>query len=375
MIKRIYIRQFTTALLLGGLMFSSCSRKDTPVTPKPPVPGATFRDTLSRLNWNNDTCFVFGHKTPDVDAVTSALLYARLMNKLGYNCKAKVSSPMNRETMFASRHFGFDVPEQMSSVAPLTRLILTDHGDYSLCVDGAREAVFLQKIDHHVEGDIPDADCGYVRREMVGSTCTIIYKMFREQGMTIDDETARIMLSGIISDTRNLTKSITKPIDIEACNTLSAQLGIPSDSAAWISLQMEEAAYDYSGMADSTIFLTDYKDYDIGSHKVGFGCMACVEGEIDGFIDRMLTVAPEVMKLRDRDMLFTTIEERVPNPVPDAARLKPYVFGSLYFLYFGEGTKAAAETVLGSSLRDGVILIHEQLSRKQIVPKLIDVLK
>jgi manganese-dependent inorganic pyrophosphatase len=172
-----------------------------------------------------------------------------------------------------------------------------------------------------------------------------------------------------------LTKSITKPIDIEACNTLSAQLGIPSDSAAWISLQMEEAAYDYSGMADSTIFLTDYKDYDIGSHKVGFGCMACVEGEIDGFIDRMLTVAPEVMKLRDRDMLFTTIEERVPNPVPDAARLKPYVFGSLYFLYFGEGTKAAAETVLGSSLRDGVILIHEQLSRKQIVPKLTEVLK
>jgi ribosomal protein S3AE len=80
-------------------------------------------------------------------------------------------------------------------------------------VDGAREAIILQKIDHHVEGDIADATIPYVRREMIGSTNTIIYECFKELGINIDNETARIMLSGIVSDTRNLSKTITSRID------------------------------------------------------------------------------------------------------------------------------------------------------------------
>ena len=92
-----------------------------------------------------------------MDAVTSALSYAKLMNVLGYNCKAKVSGPTNRESQYIAKHFGFALPELKTSVVPQTRLILTDHTDYAQCVDGAREAIILQKIDHHVEGDIADA--------------------------------------------------------------------------------------------------------------------------------------------------------------------------------------------------------------------------
>lgn len=113
----------------------------------------------------------------DVDAFTSSLSYARLMNRLGYNCKAKVSSPMNRETGYIAKLFGFAMPELKPQVAPKTRLILTDHTDYILCVDGARKAIVLQKIDHHVEGDIADASISFVRRDMVGSTNTIVYEM------------------------------------------------------------------------------------------------------------------------------------------------------------------------------------------------------
>lgn len=93
------------------------------------------------------------------------------MRALGYNCKAKVSSATNRETAYISGLFGFALPELKASVVPQTRLILTDHTDYAQCVDGAREARILQKIDHHVEGDILDSNIPYVRREMIGSTC------------------------------------------------------------------------------------------------------------------------------------------------------------------------------------------------------------
>ena len=55
--------------------------------------------------------------------------------------------------------------------------------------------------------DIRDDMIPFVRREMVGRTNTIVYEMYKELGVNIDDEAARIMLAGIISDTRNLSKS------------------------------------------------------------------------------------------------------------------------------------------------------------------------
>ena len=108
-------------------------------------------------------------------AVKADCLFATLMRALGYNCKAKVSTGTNRESAYISKRLGFDLPELKSSVAAGTRLILTDHTDYAQCVDGAKDAKILQKIDHHIEGDIRDAIIPYVRREMVGSTCTIIF--------------------------------------------------------------------------------------------------------------------------------------------------------------------------------------------------------
>lgn len=369
MIEKL-LRWMTGAALCCGLVLSvvSCSNDDDS------LPGAELRARFHSLDWGTDTCFVYGHKTPDVDAVTSALSYARLMNALGYNCKAKVSSSMNRETAYISSHFGFGLPTLKTSVAAQTRLILTDHTDYAQCVEGAHEAVILQKIDHHVEGDISDAAIPYVRREMVGSTNTIVYEMFRELGVAIDDETARIMLAGIVSDTRNLTKTTTKAADSIAWVALTTQLNITKDSMAIINLRMEEAAYDYSGMTDAETFLSDYKDYEMNDYRIGFGSLACKQAGMDAFIDRMLAVMPQVMQQKDRQMLFAKIDNLVPN-TGDDKNVKPYVEGGTYFIYYGEGAKAAAEAVFGSSLREGVCFTEENLSRKQIVPRLTNVIQ
>lgn len=362
------------AVLSCGLALTvvSCSKKANPVVPEPEQ-GAEFKAMLRSLNWGQDTCFIYGHKTPDVDAVTSALSYARLMNNLGYNCKAKVSSNMNRETQYIANLFGFALPELKTSVVPQTRLILTDHTDYAQCVDGVREAIILQKIDHHVEGDIADAGIPYVRREMVGSTNTIIFECFREIGIKIDDETARIMLAGIVSDTRNLSKTTTCGIDSAAWLALSTQLGITRDSMAVINRYMEDAANDYSGMTDAEILLSDYKDYDINGHQIGFGSLVCKQAEMDAFIIRMQEALPEVMSLKGRQILFAKIDNLVPNTGEDKAE-KPNVDGGTYFIYYGEGAKEVAEAVFGASLREGVCYTTENLSRKQIVPLITKVL-
>ena len=371
MIMRKYLSRMLSVLCCSLVMtVFSCSTNDNPVNPDP---GADFKAMLQSLNWGDDTCFVYGHKTPDVDAVTSALSYAKLMNAFGYNCKAKVSGPLNRETQYIAKHFGFALPELKTSVVSQTRLILTDHTDYAQCVDGAREAIILQKIDHHVEGDIADAGIPYVRREMVGSTNTIIYECYKESGISIADETARIMLAGIVSDTRNLSKTTTCRIDSTAWLALTTQLGISNDSMAVINLHMEEAAYDYSGMTDAEILLSDYKDYEISGHLIGFGSLVCKQSEMEAFMTRMLAAMPEVMTLKGRQMLFAKIDNLVPNTGSDKD-VKPYVEGGTYFIYYGEGTKEVAEAVFGPSLREGVCYTEENLSRKQIVPRITEVI-
>jgi manganese-dependent inorganic pyrophosphatase len=355
----------------GWGLFTSCSWEDNAVVK--PEQGEAFRAMLKSLDWGTDTTFVYGHKTPDVDAVCSSLGYARLMRALGYNCKAKVSSGTNRETAYIAGVFGFSLPELKSSVVPQTRLILTDHTDYAQCVDGAREAIILQKIDHHVEGDILDSGIPYVRREMIGSTCTIIYEMFREVGVGIDDETAKILLAGLLSDTRNLTKTTTQHEDSVAWTALVTQLQL-EDKVAEINRQMAEAAYNYDGMSDDEIFLSDYKDYEIGGKAVGIGSLACKASQMDDFITRMLAVMPQVMHDKKRDMLFAKIDNLVPNPDesdPDT----PFIEDGIYFIYYGEGTQAVAEAVFGPSLREGVTFSKENLSRKQIVPRIIEILQ
>ena len=202
---------------------------------------------------------------------------------------------------------------------------------------------------------------------MVGSTNTIIYEMYKELGMPINDETAHIMLAGIISDTRNLEKPTVQRVDTIAWEALTSQLGISSDSAAWINLQMEEAVYDYSGMTDEEIYISDYKEYNLDSYKVGIGCMADKENDIDNFINRMLAVSPDVMKEKGCDMLFAVIDKRVPNPDPAKAKFKPFILGGFYFIYYGEGTKDVAVSIFGPSLREGVIFVETNMPRGQIV--------
>jgi manganese-dependent inorganic pyrophosphatase len=224
-----------------------------------------------------------------------------------------------------------------------------------------------------VEGDIKDSGIPYVRREMIGATCTIIFECYNELGVAIDDETARILLAGLLSDTRNLTKTATQREDSVAWTALVGQLRLEGEVAE-INRLMAEAANNYDGMSDSAVFVSDYKDYEMGGKAIGIGSLVCKADEADDFVSRMLAVMPAVLRDNGLDMLFAKIDVQVPNPDqsdPDT----PYVDDGLYFIYYGEGAQAVAEAIFGPSLRPGVTYSKEHLSRKQIVPKIMEILQ
>ena len=53
--------------------------------------------------------YIFGHKKPDTDAVTSAIALEYLKKELGYNAEARILGSINKETEFVLNYF--DVPE------------------------------------------------------------------------------------------------------------------------------------------------------------------------------------------------------------------------------------------------------------------------
>jgi manganese-dependent inorganic pyrophosphatase len=224
-----------------------------------------------------------------------------------------------------------------------------------------------------VEGDIKDSGIPYVRRKMIGSTCTIIYECYKELNIPIDDETAKILLAGLISDTDNLNKAATQHEDSVAWTELVTKLNLENEVAE-ISRLMAEAANNFEGMNDSAVFVSDYKGYEMGGKAIGIGSLDCMGEEAEDFVNRMLAVLPAVLSENGLDMLFAKIDIHVPNP-DESDPENPTVKDGLYFIYYGEGAQAVAETIFGPTIREGVTYSKESLSRKQIVPLIMEILQ
>ena len=60
--------------------------------------------------------FIFGHKSPDTDSVTSAIALSYLKNKLGFYTEPRVLGEINKETEYALKYFGIRTPEILEDV-------------------------------------------------------------------------------------------------------------------------------------------------------------------------------------------------------------------------------------------------------------------
>ena len=111
------------------------------------------------------------------------------------------------------------------------KLILVDHNELRQAVPGASEVDIIEVIDHHRLGINTAQPIRFIN-DPVGSTCTIISELFRQSGIDPSPEIAGIMMSGIISDTLNLTGPTSTQQDSEAIAWLEKMAGIQSDQLA-----------------------------------------------------------------------------------------------------------------------------------------------
>lgn len=93
--------------------------------------------------------YVFGHKKPDTDSVTSAIALAHLKNKLGIAAKPMILGPINKETKFALKYFNIEIPELLEDV----KLQIKDLNYYVECYVNEYDSI-RNVYDYMVEKNI-----------------------------------------------------------------------------------------------------------------------------------------------------------------------------------------------------------------------------
>ena len=208
---------------------------------------------------------VFGHKNPDTDTICSAIAYAELKNKLGKDVKAVRLGEINEETKHALNYFKVEKPELVENVAG-KEIILVDHNERTQTAEGFEEAKVLELIDHHRISNFNVDEPLYARLEPVGCTATIILKLFKENNLVPNKETAGLMLSAIISDTLLFKSPTCTECDVKAGKELSEIAGVNTDEYG---LEMLKAGTALGDKSEAELLNMDMKIFEIDGAKIG----------------------------------------------------------------------------------------------------------
>lgn len=205
---------------------------------------------------------VFGHLNPDTDAITSAVVYAGLLTRQGVEARAFRLGEPNFETAYVLRELGVELPPLLPELPAGAAVALVDHNESAQSVENLAELRVLRVVDHHKLGDLTTASPPYLRFEPVGCTGTLLLKLHREAGLSIEQQDAALMLSAILSDTLHFRSPTTTGEDRDAVDFLAPVAGIKNVEA--YALAMFAAKSDLGDTPAETLLRMDYKAFPFG---------------------------------------------------------------------------------------------------------------
>lgn len=331
----------------------SCSKPDDGKT----VYSTPLRSIITGMDYGQEV-FVVGHKSPDCDAVFSAITYAELLQRMGINAQARVAGKVICEPLYVLGEAGIPAPPVLEDATGLN-MIMTDHSEYAQAVSGMAQARVLHVIDHHGTGSVTTAHPLFYYALPIGSTCTIIASMFEELGEEPTKTQARLMLSGLLSDTDKLTSTTTTETDRKFYTWLLERSDIADIDSYYAAMSKARTSFD--GMTDEEILLSDYKEYEIEGVKLGIGSVLASEDlGVEELCSRMRSVMPSVMEEHGLDMLFMMLGDREADVT--------------HIPYCGDGAKEVAELAFGSTATENGCIVTTYISSRkaQFVPAITE---
>ena len=195
--------------------------------------------TISQIDWASYEGSVFVSETDTAETLrllrlcvpVSELLVKKLpslqADMLFDEARAFLANNDYRELPdFSGKEYRAYVSRRSFLEKPATKLIMVDHNENDQAITGVEEAEVVEIVDHHRLGAAKTRNPIFICCEPLGSTCTIVYKLFMRHNVEVTSDIAKILLSGIVSDTIMLKSPTTTFEDYTAVQDLLSIAGV-----------------------------------------------------------------------------------------------------------------------------------------------------
>ena len=303
--------------------------------------------------------YIFGHKNPDTDAISSAIIMADFEQQTG-NTEAKAYrlGEVSAETQYALDYFKVDAPELLSEDLNNEEVILVDHNEFQQSADSINDATVKHVIDHHRIANFETAGPLYYRAEPVGCTATILYKMYKERGFEIKPHIAGLMISAIISDSLLFKSPTCTQEDVNAAQALKDIANVDLNSYG---LDMLKAGASTTDKSAETLLDMDAKSFTMGDYVTRIAQVNTVDiDEVLNRKDELEKVMLEVSANEKYDLFVLVVTDIINSDS------KILVVGA---------EKDKVGQAFDVQLDDGMAFLSGVVSRKkQVVPQITEVL-
>ncbi len=238
------------------------------------------------------------------------------------------------------------------------KVMLVDHNEITQSVEGLDEAEIVGIVDHHKLGTLGTNQPINFRNMTVGSTCTIVYELYKENKIKIPQDIASLLLAGIISDTLLLKSPTTTKIDEKTLNELVKLTGINAERLA---MEMFKANDAIKSKSLKEIVYMDFKTFNVDKKTIAVGQVTTLNAKaIIKQKSSYIRFLNKESESHDYDVMLFAITDIFKN-------------GS-YFI-FNENGKSTLRNAFGDSLEQGDFIPNIISRKKQILPPIMSVLK
>ena len=257
---------------------------------------------------------VIGHTNPDTDNIAASIGMAKLLVDSGQDAVACKKGNLNKETQWALEYtkLSNEIKEIAAGAAEKAQVFFVDFNEESQSPLDPANIELVGLIDHHkLGGQWKTEEPILFRIEPIGSSSTLVAKMYGEKRVSLPEDIARLLLCGIISDTLKLTSPTTTEEDKVWTGVLAEQTKENVDKLAE---NLFSAKSDLSSFTPEQIAKLDYKTFAIGDKKIGLGVIETVKPDYAKKIERELKEIMQKIKSEEQlDYIFLGIVDIIQN--------------------------------------------------------------
>ncbi|MEO9592513.1 putative manganese-dependent inorganic diphosphatase [Rhodopirellula bahusiensis] len=241
--------------------------------------------------------------------IKAAQLIEEVVNRDFLALSAKLPVAAAKQQIYRSAQTVFPVVDNQKLIGVLSKsdmvhpprpqLVLVDHNEIGQAVEGAEESDIVEVLDHHrLGGSLKSTGPIRFIMDPVGSTCTLVARMYRQEGLEPESGIALCMASGIISDTLYLRSPTTTDVDRELLTWLQ---GFCSVDLAEYANEFFEIGSALRSCTPDKVVREDCKQFEENGRR--FSISQIEEIGLDLFWERQTELSQALVRLSEQENL------------------------------------------------------------------------